>query len=75
MITVSNENRHELWEIGDGSPTILVFEVVEIRASGAELTWILEEFGGIPRITNKHISEITGVRWFGDDAKFIAQFL
>ena len=75
MITVSTEAAHALWCIGDESPPFLVFEVVELRASGEELTWILEEFTGLPKITNKHISEITGVRWFGDDAKFIAQFL
>lgn len=74
MITICTEDEHELWEMG-GIRQFLVCEVVEVKATGAELTWILEEFTGLPAVPNKYISELTGVRWFGDDAKFIAQFL
>jgi hypothetical protein len=43
--------------------------ITEIRATGAELTFVLATITGIPRSKN-------GVQsWFGDDAKFIVSTL
>ena len=75
MITVYSKDTHALWSLGRPSPAISPMDVVELIANSDELTWILEDIDGIPKIRDKYMNEMVGVRWFGDDAKFIAQFL
>lgn len=69
--TVETSNE-KYWHIGERNPVEYqeIRQVVEVQADGDELEYILKHFKGIPTVDNCSV-----VRWFGDDAKFIANHL
>jgi hypothetical protein len=57
------------WHVGQPNPINFhnVNKVVEVQADGDELLFIATQFRNIPMALKPSV-----VRWFGDDAKFIA---
>lgn len=67
-ITLEGERLAREWHVGEPSPIEHqdACGVTEVQADGDELLHVIDLFAGIP------VRERRVLRWFGDDAKFIA---
>ena len=70
MLYVMTEHSEISWTVGTKFPLDDCRAIVEIQADGPELSLICKQIDGIPKT---HQSNKTS--WFGDDAKFIVQYL
>lgn len=68
MLYIRIRNRNTIsWHVGEPVPPFVAADVASVQADCDELAYIENEFTGIPRVKGKWV-----VRWYGDDARFIA---